>query len=116
MGRVRVVSNRLPQVIRDLPVQVDQAVDDTARSLETMIEANAWKDTGEVITTTRSETGGSMRSTVGVGFLRGSGFYALFLERGTSKMAARPVVVPAAHLHEPVLTVEVATGVRRACQ
>lgn len=115
MGRVRVVYNRLPQVIQALPREVDKAVDDTARSLEAMIEANAWKDTGEVIQTTKSETGGTMRATVGVGVLRGRGFYALFLEDGTSKMAARPVVRPAAHLHEPVLAVETATAVRRAC-
>ncbi len=114
MGRVRIISNRLPSVIAALPREVDQAVDETANALATVIRANAWRDTGVALATTKSDTGGSMRSTVGIGVERGRGFYVIFHEFGTRKMGARPVGGPAAHLHEPVLAQKAAEAVRRA--
>lgn len=104
MGRVRVVRNDLPRIIRELPEAVDRAVDLTAESLERTIEATAWRDTGVVISTTRVKAAGRpMHAEVWVGVVNGPGFYVRFLEFGTSKMAARPRVVPAAHAHELVL-------------
>jgi HK97 gp10 family phage protein len=96
------VSNRLPDIIERLPRAADKAVDDTARHIEQTIEANAWRDTGVVISTTKTEAAGTLHAEVQVGVKRGRGFYATFLEFGTSKMAARPVVQPAAHAAEPV--------------
>lgn len=115
MGRVRVISNRVPQVIERLPREVDRAVDDTADGIAEQVRAGAWVDTGVLVSTVKPETDGPpMRSTVGIGEHEGRGFYAGFNEFGTSRQTARPVVVPAAHAHEPVLAVEVADAVQRA--
>ena len=118
MGRLRVrtVSNRLPQIVERFPQAADKAVDDTARALEKAIEANAWRDYGTVISTTLAETQATHHAEVKVGVKRGRGFYATFLEFGTSKMGARPVVQPAAHAHEPILAANMASEIRDVCQ
>lgn len=115
MGRVRVVSNRLPRIIRDLPEEMDRAVDDTADGIADEIRAGAWVDTGVAVSTTKAETDGPpMHSTVGIGETRGRGFYVGFHEFGTVHMNARPVVGPAAHAAEPVLARNAEDAVRRA--
>lgn len=112
--RVRVIRNDLPRIIREMPTEVDKAVDETAEHIATTIRATAWRDTGVVISTTVGKTQGRlMHSEVGVGQVGGRGFYVKFLEFGTTKMRARPRVQPAAHAAEPLLAVNVTTAIRR---
>lgn len=112
--RVRVIRNDLPRIVREMPVAVDGAVDDTANAIADTIRATAWRDTGVVISTTVGKTEGRpMHSEVGVGQVGGRGFYVKFLEFGTTKMGARPRVQPAAHAAEPLLAVNVSTAIRR---
>lgn len=112
--RVRVLRNNLPRIIRELPEAADRAVDETARSIERMIEANAWRDTGVVISTTVARTEGVPgHAEVWVGEVSGRGFYVKFLEFGTTKMVARPVVGPAGHMHEPVLITNMSREIGR---
>lgn len=117
MGRVRVIRNDLPRIIRRLPQAADEAVDDTAVALERSIEGSMWHDTGVALRTTRSKTQGRlMHSEVGVGVVNGPGFYVRYHEYGTTKLAARPVVRPAAHAHEPVLSANMQRKIREACR
>jgi HK97 gp10 family phage protein len=117
VGRVRVVRNDLPRIIRELPQAVDKGVDDTADAIAAQIEATAWRDHGTVVSTTKSVTDGPLsHSEVKVGVKRGRGFYATFLEFGTSKLTAKPVVQPAAHMHEPTLVANVTEEVGRVCR
>lgn len=117
MGRVVVKSNRLPEVIRRLPEEMDQAVDETCESMEDAIRAGAWRDSGVAVSTTKAETAGTpMHSTVGIGHDKGRGFYVIFHEFGTRKMGARPIVGPIAQAHEPILSRNAAQAVERAAR
>lgn len=115
MGRVNVKMNKIPRVMDDLPDKTDAANSKTADSMLAVIEANIWLDTGAVLSTAKSvdEDG---KAWVRVGVLRARGFYALFLENGTVKMAARPLVRPTAQSHEPVHAGFVRAAAKDACR
>lgn len=115
MGRVRVKMNKLPRVIDQIPKQADNADARTADSMLAFIQANIWYDTGVVLSTAKDvdENGAHW---VRVGVLRQRGFYALFLENGTVKMQARPLVRPTAHAHEPIHASNHTTALKRACR
>jgi len=116
MGRVRVKRNRLGAIAAALPGAIGQGVQDSARNLRTDLEPKLWRRTGELVTTAVVVQTGPMSAVVGVGEEGGHGFYAGFQEWGTSKQAARPVVGPAGHQHEPVFVRDVAEAVRKVAR
>ncbi len=113
MGRVRVRRNDLPRIIAALPGALDSGVKDSARNLRDELEPKLWRRTGVVRDTAVVVDTGPASAVVGVGEEGGHGFYAGFQEWGTSKQAARPIVGPAGHAHEPKFATDVAEAVRR---
>jgi HK97 gp10 family phage protein len=91
--RLRVVYNHLPDVIRALAEGEDAAVDQAARELRENIQAVAPVDTGyhrdHIYDVHTGKGKAEVRSGDGID-------YPLFLEEGTSRMAARPHFRPAA--------------------
>jgi hypothetical protein len=124
MGRVRIVYNHIPAVMRALPREVDKAVDKTADQLANYMRPRLWRDTGVVMRTTAAKDRGPMSAEVGVGHNKGKGFYARFWEWGTARpnrygiiiQPPKPVVGPAAHMHEPIYTRNVAEAIQRAAR
>ena len=116
MGRVTVRFNHLPDIVRDLPDAVDKAVDDEAKNLADDLSSRVWRDTGAVSQATYERTAGANHAEVWCGINRGKGFYSRFQEWGTVNQAARPIVGPTAHEHEPQYAKLMGDAVRKACR
>lgn len=112
MGRVRIVSNKLPQIESRLESVVQKGVENAGEELVTELKGTVWHRWGYVERATRTYplAGGI---AVGVGEEHGHGFYAIYNEFGTSKQGARPVVTPAAHAFETRYGEIVAEEVRK---
>ncbi len=116
MGRVRIVSNRLPQIESRLESVVQDAVQKAGDELVNTLQGAVWHRWGYVERSTQTYPIAN-GVAVGVGKTgsgsQGWGFYAIYNEFGTSKQGARPVVVPAAHAFEPRYAEIVGEEVRR---
>lgn len=113
---VKIKSNNIPLVMERIRAEGSNGVKAFATQFKAELDASLWRDTGALVSTIREMEPGSMSTTVAVGHWAGKAFYAGFLEWGTSKMAARPMVGPAAHANEPVFASVMAAHIRRACQ
>lgn len=120
MSKCRVVWNKIPEIRKRLPREVDEAVDDVANSIGDGIREIAWHDTGIAISTTKSVTNGrQMHSRVGIGTDR-KAFYVIFQEFGAyntwahRRLGPDPRVQPVAHQHEPMLARRVGEAVQIA--
>lgn len=116
MGRVRVVRNDLPKIIRRLPDAVDKEAMDSAKAMSVDLSSKVWFEWGwiEQATFARSSVKGKIAEVV-CGINRGHGFYSRFQEWGTVYQGARPVVGPTAHQWEPIYGRRMAAAVKRAC-
>lgn len=112
---VRVKYNNLPAVIAAIPREGAAGVKSFAEQFQRELDSTLWRDQGQLVSTIREIEPGTMSTTVAVGHWAGKAFYAGFLEWGTSKMSARPMVGPAAHANEPVYAATMASFIRAAC-
>jgi hypothetical protein len=111
----RIKRNDFPDIIRKMPKEIDQAVQDMADDLAIALADRVWVDTGVVQRGIDVYERRDMHARVGVGWYLASGFYTGFQELGTRRQAARPVVVPTAHEAEPIFAAYVEKAVKRAC-
>jgi hypothetical protein len=112
----RIRRNDLPEIIAALPREVDDAVQVFGRDLAEALNTRVWKDTGILQRTVEPTEQRLMHVQVQIGIYLGHGFYSGFQEFGTSRQAARPVVVPTALESEPVFANYVTNAVKRACR
>jgi HK97 gp10 family phage protein len=112
----RIVKNRLPEIARALPKGVDKAVNNSADHLALLLSAVVWKRTGMISRVTTSRSRGPMRAEVAVGWYLGKGFYSGFQEFGSSRQAARPIVLPTAQGFVGEYISAMTTAVERACR
>lgn len=115
MGRVRVVRNDLPDVIKQLNKNIDKQVDDTAREMARDLAAVIWYRYGYVQDATVARTRGLNHAEVWCGFNRDKGFYSRFQEWGTIYQRPRPLVGPMAHGYEPIFARDMSRAVKDAC-
>lgn len=122
MGRVRVKYNHLPAVIRALPRELEQGMNEAALDLGNDLEPVLWEDTGVVISTVDPEVQG-LHATVGVGQVGGRGFYVRFLELGTSNpnkygivFSPDPRVTRTGQAFEPAFASHIGDAAKRACR
>lgn len=115
MGRVRVVRNDLPKVIRKLDENVDKAVDDQARALSKDLSAIVWYRYGYIEDATVPRVRGVNHAEVWVGFNKSTGFYSRFQEWGTIHQAPRPIVGPETFRHENIYARRMTRAVKSAC-
>jgi HK97 gp10 family phage protein len=117
VGRVKVVRNEFPEIIRDLPDAVDKGAKETADHMASVVADRVWHLLGfvEQASVDRPSTKGALYEVV-CGFNRGMGFYSRFNEWGTVKQAARPIVGPTAHEFEPEYARVMSRFVRQACR
>lgn len=108
--------NDLPEIARALPQELDKGVDEAADRLANLMSAVVWKRTGMISRVTTSRSRGKMKAEVAVGWYLGKGFYSGFQEFGTSRQAARPIVVPTAQGFVPDYVTIMRTAVERACK
>lgn len=113
---VRVKYNYLGAIARAMPAKIDDAVDAEARDMATEFKSTLWVDTGMVRDVTVARPSGQFHAEVWIGYNRGRGFYSRFQEWGTVKQAARPIVGPTAHQHEPLYRKRMTEAVREACR
>ncbi len=116
MCRVRVIRNDIPEILRKLPRAVDDAVDAEARAMARVLSDRVWYRYGYVEQATVARTAGKNHAEVWCGFNKSTGFYSRFNEWGTRYQAARPIVGPTAHEHEPIFARRMADAVREACR
>lgn len=115
MSGWRVVRNDFPTVISRMQRGIPDAVDRSGTELADYLEPLIWVDTGVLKGTARTESTGRTSVQVAVGWNTGVGFYAAYQEFGTRKQRARPVVGPAAMLHETRHAQIMADAIREAC-
>lgn len=116
MGKVRVVRNDLPKIIQRLPRAVDDAVDNEARDMARELAREVWYRYGYIQQATVARTRGANHAEVWCGFNHDTGFYSRFQEWGTIYQAARPLVGPMAHKHEPIFARRMSDAIREACE
>ncbi len=107
--------NRLGEIAASLPHHLEDGIDQSGQELADLLRPIVWKDTGVVLSTIKERGPGRLHATVWVGDHKGRGFYSRFLEWGTVKMRARPIVGPTALLFEPRYAQIMAQAVRTAC-
>ena len=81
---------RLPQIKRDLRQRAAQLVKQTAFEIEAQAKLLAPVKTGFLRNSIQTEMTGEMEATIGP-----AAEYAIFIELGTSRRAARPFLSPA---------------------
>jgi HK97 gp10 family phage protein len=117
--KARVKMNHVPQVREAIPRDMGKALEDFGDDLVTVIQDRIWIDTGVAERTVEwrdKPGGGEWAIEVVVGWYLGKGFYVGFHEFGTSHLAARPVVRPAAHESEPIFASYCERALKRACE
>ena len=100
MGRVRVRYNRLPAIAAALNGALGDGMDESVDVLDKRLNERVWRDRGLLAETIQDRDPSRLHALISIGLNKGRGFYSRFLEWGTSKMAARPVVGPTAHQFE----------------
>ncbi len=83
-------TSRIPQVVASAHQKAEQAVAKTAHDIEADGKARARVRTGNLRGSVQA-TGGGLAWRVNVG-----AYYGIYVEFGTSKMSARPYLIPAA--------------------
>lgn len=96
-------ANELLAVVQKVPSETQRVVNKTAKDIEATAKAIAPVDTGNLRSSINTQPNrGASRSSVSIGADVVAGTeYAKYLEFGTSRMAARPFMGPAAAKHEP---------------
>ena len=115
MAGIRVKWNRLPGIVARLPQAIDEEVDEAGKDLAGYYRRVIWRDSGLLRRVTNPETAGRNHAEVEVGYYLGHGFYSGFQEFGTRKQVARPMVVPGAHIFEPIYAANMGRAIRKAC-
>ncbi len=119
-----ITHNRLPELARKLPKEAERVVgvtlkagrDNIVRGMQASSPPVSAPgdmpaiDTGTLIGSLETEQNGP-RGALSIG--GGDAYYAIFLEHGTSRMAARPFMHPTASMMQGVLDREMATALRR---
>lgn len=108
--------NDFGRIAAALPRQLEHGVDRAGEELADLLRPIVWVDTGVIKSTIKEQGPGKLHATVWVGDHKGRGFYSRFLEWGTVKMRARPIVGPTAVLFEPRYAQIMAETVRAACR
>jgi HK97 gp10 family phage protein len=112
---VTVRSNHFGAIAYAMPREIDEAVLGEAEDMATELKQTLWIDTGLVRRVTVARDLGRYHAEVWIGYNRGKGFYSRFQEWGTRFHAARPIVGPTAHQHEPLYAKRMTAAVRKAC-
>jgi HK97 gp10 family phage protein len=109
--------NKIPDVIKALPRQANDAVDDSAEQIAETARNLVPKDKTILMKETKADTTGDLHAVVNSGVYRGHGFYAGFVEHGAAQPGgkAQPYMTPAAHEGEVVLEQKMTAAVKRAC-
>jgi HK97 gp10 family phage protein len=115
MGRVVVRYNKIPKIKVAINPALGDAMDESVDTLDTTLNERVWRDTGILAGTIQDRDPSRLHALISVGLNKGRGFYSRFLEWGTSKLAARPVVGPTAHQFEPKMVTIFTKHIRRAC-
>lgn len=119
-----VTHNRLPELARKLPKEAERVVgvtlkaghDNIVRGMQASSPpvsspgAMPAIDTGALVGSLETEQSGAS-GALGIG--GGDAYYAIFLEHGTSRMAARPFMHPTASMMQGVLDREMTAALRR---
>jgi HK97 gp10 family phage protein len=113
---VHVRYNHFGAIARAMPRKIDDAVDAEAQSMAQEFKTTLWVDTGMIRRVTVARDPGQFHAEVWIGYNRGHGFYSRFQEWGTRFQAARPIVGPTAHQHEPKYAARMKAAVREACR
>lgn len=114
MGRVVVRYNKLPAIIKRINPALGDAMDESVDTLDTRLNERVWRDTGILAGTIQDRDPSRLHALISVGLNKGRGFYSRFLEWGTSKLAARPVVGPTAHQFEQRMVAIFTKHIKRA--
>lgn len=113
---VTVKYNNFGAIAYEMPRNIDEAVLAEAEDIADELKKTLWIDTGLVRRVTVARDLGRYHAEVWIGYNRGHGFYSRFQEWGTRFQAARPIVGPTAHQHEPKYAKRMTKAVQEACR
>lgn len=116
MGRIRVKYNRLPAIAAALNGALGNGMDESVDVLDQRLNERVWRDRGLLAETIQDRDPSRLHALISIGLNKGRGFYSRFLEWGTSKLAARPVVGPTAHQFEPKMVTIFMKHIRRVAR
>jgi HK97 gp10 family phage protein len=114
VGRVVVKYNKIPAVKAAMVKALGDAMDESVDTLDSTLNERVWRDTGILAGTIQDRDPSRLHALISVGLNKGHGFYSRFLEWGTSKMSAQPVVGPTAHQFEPKMVSIFTKYIKRA--
>jgi HK97 gp10 family phage protein len=105
---VVVISNRLPKMPAAIRKAVAGQIEKTARTIEAGAKRDVAIDTGNLRRSIHTTIGnGGLAATVAAGTT-----YAIFVERGTRRMVARPFLIPNFEREAPKLVAAVHSVLR----
>jgi hypothetical protein len=113
---VKLVMNNLPAVADAIDKAKKKALREHANDLVAAYRASLWIRFGYIRRSARITPKGPFKLNVDVGKLHSLGFYAGFLEFGTIKAAARPMVAPLALYSRPFFVEKMANELKKAAR
>lgn len=116
MGRIRVKYNHLPAIAQRLNGALGDGMDESVEVLDRRLNARVWRDRGLLAETIQDRDPSRLHALISIGLNKGRGFYSRFLEWGTSKMSARPIVGPVAHQFEQKMVEIFTKHIRRVAR